>query len=159
MKLRGWLVALAIFAGSVPFAIAQSDFKPSSTVKEYVPRQVEIMSAAQLQHLKLWFAGKAKNWDLAAYELLQLKDSLVQAAVLYPGIPASNLTTLMAPLQSLSDAITAKDGRRFVSAIGELTDGCNACHRSMERGFVVIRLPSDREPPANQLFAPQGKMQ
>ncbi|WP_347336352.1 hypothetical protein [Bradyrhizobium viridifuturi] len=118
---------------------------------------VEIMSAAQLQHLKLWLAGKDKNWDLAAYELRQLTDSIAEAAVLYPGIPVDNVTTMMAPLLSVSDAIAAKDSRKFAGSMKGLTDGCNACHSSMERGFVVVRLPTDRFLPANQLFAPQGK--
>ena len=117
------------------------------------------MSAAQLQHLKLRFAGKARNWDLAAYELRQLTDSLAEAAVLYPGIPVDNVTTMMVPLLSISDAITAKDSRKFAGSMRELTDGCNACHSSMQRGFVVMGLPTDQFLPANQLFAPQGKVE
>jgi hypothetical protein len=154
MKLQNWCVALAILAGAGTSAIAQSDFPPSSSVKPYAPRLVEIMSAAQLQHLKLWFAGKAKNWDLAAYELRQLTDSLVQAALLYPGIPVSNVTTMEAPLLAVSDAIATKDSRKFVVSTRNLTDGCNACHTSMDRRFVVISLPTDQQPPANQIFAP-----
>jgi hypothetical protein len=157
MKSWSWCVALVIFAVSGPFALAQTELTPSPTAKR-VPRLVETMSAVQLQHLKLWFAGKAKNWDLAAYELLLLKDSLVEAALLYPDIPMNNVVkTLSGPLQSVSDAVMAKDSRRFTSAVSELTDGCNACHRAMERSFVVIKLPTDQQPPANQVFLPQGK--
>ena len=159
MKLWRWCAALVVFIVAVASAAAQSDLGPHSAIRQYVPRLVEIMTAAQLQHLKLWFAGRAKNWDLAAYELRQLTDSLAQAAVLYPDIPVSNVTTLMAPLLSISDAITAQDGRRFAASMRELTDGCNACHRSMERGFVEMRLPIDQQPPANQVFAPQRKRQ
>jgi len=156
MKSWSWCAALVIFTLSGPVAVAQSELTPSSTAKR-VPRLVETMSAAQLQHLKLWFAGKAKNWDLAAYELLLLKNSLVEAALLYPDIPTSNVTTLREPLQSISDAITAKDIRKFASTVRELTDGCNACHRTMDRSFVVMKLPTDQQPPANQVFTPQGK--
>lgn len=157
MKLRCWCAAIALFTGAVTSAMAESDFIPSPSAKQYAPRLVEIMSAAQRQHLKLWFAGRAKNWDLAAYELRQLRDSLAEAAALYPGIPISNVTTMMAPLHSISDAVAAKDSRRFAGSMRELTDGCNACHSSMERGFVVMRLPTDQSPPANQMFAPQEK--
>jgi len=31
------------------------------------------MNAVQSRHMKLWFAGKALNWELAAYELRQLE--------------------------------------------------------------------------------------
>jgi hypothetical protein len=155
MKLRHWCVAFAILVAVGTSAIAESDFTPSPTVKQSAPRLVEIMSAAQLQHLKLWFAGKAKNWDLASYELRQLTDSLVEAAILYPGIPVSNVTTMKVPLLAISDAIAAKDSRRFSVSMRNLTNGCNACHTSMDRSFVAIGLPTDQRPPANQIFAPK----
>ena len=31
-----------------------------------------IMATVQLRHIKLWFAGKAKNWDLVNYEAQKL---------------------------------------------------------------------------------------
>jgi hypothetical protein len=157
MILRHWCAAIALFTGAVTSAVAQSDLTPSLSAKQHAPRLVEIMTAAQLQHLKLWFAGRAKNWDLAAYELRQLRDSLAEAAALYPGIPISNVTTMMVPLRSISDALAAKDSHKFASSMRELTDGCNACHSSMDRGFVVMKLPTDQPPPANQMFAPQEK--
>jgi hypothetical protein len=157
MTLRNSCFALAILASAGTSATARSDFEPSPTAKQYAPRLVEIMGSAQLQHLKLWFAGRSKNWELAAYELRQLTDSLAQAAIFYPGIPVSNVTTMKDPLLSIADAIDAGDGRRFVSSMRALTDGCNACHTSLERSFIAIGLPSDQQPPANQIFAPIGK--
>jgi hypothetical protein len=35
----------------------------------YAPGLGEFMTATQLRHAKLWFAGRAKNWDLAGYEI------------------------------------------------------------------------------------------
>ncbi|MBR0715909.1 hypothetical protein [Bradyrhizobium liaoningense] len=155
MKLRCGMVVLAWLASSTVVAMAQ-DLK-SPTASDYVPKLGDIMSAAQARHQKLWLAGKAQNWELAAYELHQLKASLVEAALLYSGIPVSNVTTLEPSLQSVSDAIGAKDGRKFAKALGELTEGCNACHRSMGRSFVVMRVPVDQQPFGNQAFQPQGK--
>ncbi len=155
MRLRGWIVALGFLGASISLAVAQGIDQPS-TEQQYVPRLGDIMNAAQVRHSKLWFAGKAGNWDLAAYELRQLKASLVEAAMLYSGIPVSNVTTLAAPLKSVSDAIDAKDNRRFAKSFGELTDGCNSCHRSMERAFIAIRQPTEG-PFGNQVFQPQGK--
>jgi hypothetical protein len=158
MKLRNWIVGLALVCASVPFAIAQSDLKaPSSSNDQYVPRLGDIMSTAQTRHQKLWFAGKAQNWELAAFELRQLKASLVEAALLYSGIPVTNVTTLDTSLQAISDAIAAKDSRRFAKAAGDLTEGCNSCHRSMGRSFIVMRVPAEQQPFSNQVFPPQGK--
>lgn len=154
MRMRHWCAAIAILAAAGTTAIAQSDFKPSPNVKQYTPRLAAIMSAAQNQHLKLWFAGKAKNWELAAYELRQLTDSLAEAAVLYPGIPVSNITTMQQPLLSIADAVMTGDSSIFTAGMRKLTSDCNACHASMERGYIVMTLPTDQSPPANQMFAP-----
>lgn len=154
MMPRAWMMALALMGAAT--AVAAQDLK-SPSADQYVPRLGDIMSAAQTRHQKLWLAGKAQNWELAAFELRQLKASLVEAAVLYSGIPVSNVTTLEPSLQATSDAIAAKDGRKFAKALGDLTEGCNACHRSMGRSFVVIKVPSDAQPFGNQQFAPQAK--
>ena len=155
MKLRGYIVALLMVCALTPLAIAQSSLV-ATTQEQFVPRLGDIMNAVQSRHMKLWFAGKGLNWELAAYELLQLKAGVVEAAVLYEGIPVTNVTTMTKPLQSVADAIEAKDSRRFAKAVGELTDGCNACHQSMARGFIAIRTPTV-SPFSNQSFAPPGK--
>jgi mono/diheme cytochrome c family protein len=150
MKLRSLCVALALLAGSGSIGLAQSD--------RYTPRLSEIMRMAQTQHLKLWLAAKAQNWDLATYEAQQLKTSLADAALLYDNLPVSNVTTLLPPLQSILDAASAKNARNFADGMRELTDGCNACHRSLGRGFIMVQVPTDRQTNfGNQRFAPNGK--
>jgi hypothetical protein len=151
MRVRGWMLALAGLGAAT--AVAAQDLK-SPSADQYVPRLGDIMGAAQARHHKLWLPGKAQNWELAAYELRQLKANLVEAAVFYSGIPVGNVTTLEPSLQSMSDAIDAKDSRKFAKGLGELTEGCNACHRSLKRSFVVMKVPSDQKPFANQQFAP-----
>lgn len=154
MTVKNWCAVLVISAGAVSSAVAQSDFPPSASSKQEGPRLVQVMSMAQLQHLKLWYAGKAGNWDLAAYELRQLTNSLAEAAMFYPAIPVSNVTTMKEPLLSIADAIAAADSRKFAVSMRGLTDGCNACHTSMGRGFIAISVPTGGQPPANQIFSP-----
>ncbi|MGY3452940.1 hypothetical protein [Bradyrhizobium sp. USDA 4353] len=150
MSYRKWVVGVALAGTAIALAVAPSK------AEQYLPRLGDIMNLVQVRHAKLWFAGQAKNWDLAAYELAQLKQSLADAASFYSGLPVDNVTTLSQPIQSISDAITAKDGKRFASAVTELTSGCNACHATMERGYVAIRIPTDK-PFGNQDFRPQGR--
>ena len=38
----------------------------------YTPGLGEIMTLQQMRHTKLWLAGEAGNWDLAAYEIKEL---------------------------------------------------------------------------------------
>ena len=155
MKLRGSVAALLTFCSLTSLAVAQSGLNIPPT-EQYVPRLGDIMNSLQVRHMKLWFAGKARNWDLAAYELNQLESGLMEAATLYSGIPATNVTRMTAPAQSVADAIEKKDDRQFAKAFGDFTSQCNACHQSIERGFVVMRVPTE-SPFSNQLFPPQAK--
>ena len=75
---------------------------------------------------------------------------------MYSGIPISNVTTLAERLQAIDDAIEAKNGQRFAQASDELTGGCNECHQSLGRPFIVMKQPSDR-PFGNQQFTPRAE--
>ena len=83
-------------------------------------------------------------------------DSVDVKAATARGIPVTNVTTMTRPVQAIADTIEARDAKRFAKAVGELTEGCNACHQSMGRGYIVMRVPTE-QPFSNQLFPPQGK--
>ncbi len=53
----------ALFIGLIlaPLAVAQQEL--------YRPPLGDIMGKIQLRHIKLWFAGKSRNWELATYEV------------------------------------------------------------------------------------------
>ena len=154
------MIALLLLALlSIPFA-AVSLAQPGSVNlpgENYVPRLGDIMNAIQIRHVKLWYAGKAANWELAGFELRQLRENLLEAAVLYAGIPVSNVTTMAAPLHSREDAILAKDVRGFSNGFAEFTTGCNSCHASMGRAFILIHTPTEPQPMGNQSFTPNRK--
>lgn len=156
MKLRGYIAVLLMACSLTSLAVAQSGTTRATGSGKYVPQLGDLMNSIQTRHIKLLFAGRAQNWGLAAYELGQLKAGLVEAAVMYEGIPVSNVTTMTAPIQSIDEAIAAKDGKRFAKLFGELTAGCNGCHQSMDRGYIVMRVPTE-QPFSNQVFPPQGK--
>ncbi len=153
MKWRGLTVLMICAAPLVATAQTGVNVSPS---ERYVPRLGDIMNTVQTRHMKLWFAGKSGNWDLAGYELRQLKAGLVEAALLYEGIPVTNVTTMVQPVQSVADAIEAKDGKKFAKVYGDLTNGCNACHQSIGRDYIVMRVP-DASPFSDQQFTPQRK--
>jgi hypothetical protein len=155
MKIRTFMLALLVSVPPMALVLAQSSQEPISR-GENIPRLGEIMLAKQWRHIKLWFAGKQHNWNLAAYELAQIKASLAQAATLYSGIPVSAVLILGSPIQSIDKAIQSKDSAGFVKAFNELTTGCNACHREMGREFIEIKVPAE-SPFSNQLFASPTK--
>lgn len=136
--------------------LAQSG-APTAPSADYIPRLGDIMSAIQARHVKLYYASKAGNWDLAAYEARQLKGGLIEAARLYAGIPVSNVTTMAQPMQSVDDAIAAKDLQGFSHAFAGLTEACNGCHAAMGRAFIVMRTPAEAQPLGDQSFSPRKK--
>lgn len=161
MRTRKPIAALLLASLSFPFVgvvfgLAQGP-TPAPPSEDYIPRLGDIMIAIQTRHIKLWYAGKAANWDLAAYELRQLKEGLVEAARLYAGIPVSNVTTMAAPVQAVEDAIAARDIGRLSKTFAGLTEACNGCHTAMARSFIVIRTPTEPQPFGDQQFSPQRK--
>jgi hypothetical protein len=114
------------------------------------------MGTIQLRHIKLCFAGKLRNWELAAYELAQIKSSLEDAATLYSGIPVTDVTIVAEPVQLIGAAIEVKDSMKFAKGFSELTAACNACHQAIGRGFIVIQVPT-ASPFSDQSFSPRAK--
>jgi hypothetical protein len=149
-----WIVTATIaFAASVMFAAAQPAKEP------YQPGLGEFMTATQLRHAKLWFAGKQNNWDLAAYEIDEIKEGLEDAARLFPtfdGIPvAEMIKTIIDPrIEELEKAVRAKSSTQFTAAFDELTSGCNSCHTGASKPFIRIQRPI-APPLTNQNFAPE----
>ena len=162
MKARRKAIGLLLLTSlSIPLVVASlGPAQPgplAQASEDSVLHLGDIMNAIQTRHVKLWYAGKAANWDLASFELRQLRESVLQAAVLYSGIPVSNVTTMATPLHSLEDAIARKDVRGFSKGFAELTGDCNSCHTSMARSFIVIHTPTEQQPLGDQSFAPNGK--
>ncbi|WP_439399263.1 hypothetical protein ACRQ5Q_17865 [Bradyrhizobium sp. PMVTL-01] len=149
-----WIVTATIaLTGSVMFASAQPAKEP------YQPGLGEFMTATQLRHAKLWFAGEQNNWDLAAYEIDEIKEGLEDAARLFPthdGIPvAEMIKTIIDPrIEELEKAVTAQSSTKFTAAFDELTSGCNSCHAGASKPFIRIQRPI-ASPLTNQNFAPE----
>ena len=112
----------------------------------------DLMTALQFQHIKLWFAGKFSNWNLANYELRQIQTNLQKAMPSPSESLRSSQTTEQ--LQALDRAIQQKDGAAFAKAYSDLTNGCNACHRASGFGSITILVPAN-SPFSDQLFADQ----
>jgi hypothetical protein len=146
------VITAIILAATAMFAAAQPAKQP------YEPGLGEFMTATQLRHAKLWFAGKNNNWALAAYEIDEIKEGLEDAARLhstFDGVPvAEMIKTIIDPrLERLEKAVEGKSSTQFIAAFDELTNGCNSCHAGASKPFIHIQRPT--EPPlTNQNFAP-----
>lgn len=154
--MRSRMLAVMACAAAMLISFAAAQAPGGSSSPNYIPHLGDIMGATQLRHFKLSFAGKLRNWDLAAYELEQIVESFQDAATLYPGIPVTDMTIVADPVRRLREAIEKKDSQKFSAAFNELTVACNGCHQAIGRGFILIQVPTS-SPFSNQIFEPAAK--
>ena len=114
------------------------------------------MSNIQIHHAKLWFAGINGNWDLANFEINEIKESFgglkkyETERVETKMIPMINI-----PLDSVNAAIQRKDLKSFKNDFVLLTKTCNECHQANHFEFNRIKIP-ETPPFTNQVFT-KGK--
>ena len=150
---------VALMAGLA--IVAATNNATSEPAQPYTPSLVEFMMNVQSHHAKLWLAGNARNWDLADYQVDELKELLEDIAKRVPdykGTPVGKMieSITMPPIGDIESAIKARDSAKFAAAFDQLTAACNACHEAANRGFIVIQRPAT-SPFPNQSFAPRRK--
>jgi hypothetical protein len=134
---------------------AQIDSLNQRSAQAYKPGLGEFMSAIQVHHAKLWFAGKNQNWKLADFEMGEIQESVNDIKKYCTDRPeVRSLPMLYPALDSLNNAIKLKSLERFKSAFTGLTNTCNSCHQTTHHEFNVIKIP-DTPPFTNQDFKAQ----
>jgi hypothetical protein len=152
-KMKLIVASYIALLASVPFATAQPAKEP------YAPGLGEFMTATQLRHAKLWFAGKQHNWDLAAYEIDEITEGLEDAATQFPtrdGIPVADMikANIDPAVAELKKAVEARSSAKFTVAFDNLTGACNTCHAAANKSFIRIQRPTS-SPLSNQNFTPE----
>ena len=138
MKSTFVVLALAVTASTV--AIAQ-------TPPPYQPGMGDLMvTIVQPRHLKLGLAGQARNWDYADYAQHELEEALETVEKHFPKWRNLDIGQLMAatvkqPLEEVEKAVKAKNAAAFDAAYRQVTEACNACHRSANLPAIVIKVP------------------
>jgi hypothetical protein len=116
------------------------------------------MSLQQMRHVKLWLAGQAENWELAAYEVDELSEGFDDIVKFHPThkdspvAPKDAIPRMVTePVASLRAAVDKKDAAAFVQAYDALTAACNNCHQATNFGFNAVQRPTGNPYP-NQVF-------
>jgi hypothetical protein len=156
-KPMGRITALALGLAGLAHSLAAAA-EPAQ--QPYAPGLGEFMTATQLRHAKLWFAGEANNWDLAAYEIDEIMEGLEDAAKQFPtrdGIPIADMikANIDPAVAQLRQAVAARSPARFAVEFDNLTGACNSCHAGSNKPFIRIQRPTV-PPLSNQDFAPLG---
>jgi hypothetical protein len=158
--IRSVVVHVVVFAS--PFT-AVACGRSSPPPDAFVPGLGELMTLQQMRHTKLWFAGEAANWPLAAYEIEELTEGFDDVVRLHPTHkdspvnPREAIPRMMAgPLKELGTAVEKQDAVAFARAYDALTAACNSCHQATNFGFNVVQRPA-ANPYPNQVFAPGAR--
>src|ERR1700704_3473549 len=108
----------------------QVDSLNKQLAQTYKPGLGEFMMGIQVHHAKIWFAGKNQNWGLADFEVGEIKETLEDVKKYCTDRPEiKSLPILYPALYSVSNAIKAKDAKRFEKSFVLLTNSCNNCHQ------------------------------
>lgn len=118
-----------------------------ATAKESAPGLGEYMTTIQLHAGKLWFAAKVLNWELAQYELDELKETIEAAKGLNAeknGIKISSVldSVLQTQVAELDKSIKRKSPTEFQKSYDETLSACNGCHTEAGYKFIHIVRPS-----------------
>jgi hypothetical protein len=116
-------------------------------ILDFKPAMDDLMTMlVQPRHLKLFYAGHAKNWTLAAFQLNELRAALARIGRTIPtyrniGVDTAVASIFADKIGAVDAAIKAANPEKFTVAYGEMTGACNACHAAMEHPFLVMRVP------------------
>jgi hypothetical protein len=136
---------------------------PLAAAEPFVPGLGELMSLQQMRHVKLWLAGKAGNWKLAAYEVDELREGFDDVVKWHPThkdspvAPKDAIPVMMkSPLDDVRQAVEKQDAKAFAEAYDSLTTACNSCHEATNFGFNHVQRPATNPYP-NQIFDPEKR--
>ncbi|HTM09503.1 MAG TPA: hypothetical protein VL754_14050 [Verrucomicrobiae bacterium] len=164
MKYAGavWaLLVVLVVADAVLFLKLHSLTAENVALKESAPGLGEYMTTIQLHAGKLWFAAKASNWELAAYEVGEMKETMEAAKALgveKNGVKIASVldSVLQTQVAALEGAIKARRGAEFQKSYDAALAACNGCHA--ESGYSFIRIVRPTTPPVpNQRWEPTAK--
>lgn len=93
----------------------------------------------------LYYAATNGNWDLASYQLTEMKGTIEVAETTRPKRKDALTAFVQSSLNPLETAIKAKDSAMFAEAWKNEVQGCNGCHATSDFSYIQWTLPP--EPP------------
>jgi len=97
---------------------------------------------------ELYWAGRDRNWQYAAYQAKKIQTALARGVERRPK-RARSAQVLGGALPQLEEAIAASDAALFDERFRVLTQSCNACHQSENKPFIAVAPPAERHSPVH----------
>ena len=114
-----------------------------------------IMQEIGRRFTAIFYAARAGNWDLANYELKELREAQEVAEITRPKRKDALISFEESFLGgeedaaegTLQDAINKKNFIAFNKSFKSAVNGCNGCHQSTGFPFIKYKLPAKSELP------------
>jgi hypothetical protein len=119
-----------------------------------MPGMAEMMPLVGNRIWKCYYAGKAKNRALAAFQLKEAVNLMEKAAVLRPKYAEDMEKFITGIVGTIRTAIDAQDWDAFESGFVTMIEEANAYHEQYEKGYLRWKMPS--EPPPDLDMTPTG---
>ena len=111
-----------------------------------MPGMAEIMPLVGGRIWKCYYAGKAKNRALAAFQLKEAVNLMEKGAILRPKYADDIEKFTNGIVKTISKAIEAGDWDTFESAFDTMIQEANGYHEQYDKGFLRWKVPSEPPP-------------
>lgn len=123
---------------------AEQKFK---TLADIQPGLGTVMIEYSHRYSTMYYAAKAGNWPLAAYELKEALEIQEVGGTTRPEKADALKAFERSFLTTIDKAIKAQDFKRFDAAFKAGIQGCNACHTAQKMPFIKYQLPDNSPSP------------
>lgn len=146
--LLGFLVvALVLFASACQQAPKETKIKVeggSLTLDQLgqVQRALGTLMMENAQRMTATnFAAKAGKWDLAGYELGEMREAMQTGELTRPEHKSALKKFLDGPFTKIEKSVKDKDAAGFPTTFNQTVDACNGCHKTSGVPFIEYALP------------------
>jgi hypothetical protein len=117
-----------------------------SDLGELLPGMAEIMPLIGVRIWKCYYAGKAHNRALAAFQLKEAVNLMEKGSVLRPKYAEDMDAFIGGAVAKLKQAIDSEDWSTFESEFATMIDEANAYHEQYDKSFLRWKLPAEPPP-------------
>jgi hypothetical protein len=117
-----------------------------SDLGHLMPGMAEIMPLVGGRIWKCYYAGKARNRTLAAFQLSEAVNLMEKGSILRPKYAEDMDKFIAEQVAAVRKCIEAEDWDGFEVAFSPMIEQANAYHEKYDKGFLRWKMP-DQPPP------------
>jgi hypothetical protein len=151
-------IAVSLLLALAGGAYAASDWLTGSTEQQLKtlaaiqPGLGTVMIEYANRYSDIYYAAKAGNWPLAAYQLKEMREIQEVGETTRPGRAAGLKAFEQSFLDPLDKTIVSRDFQSFETAFKAGIQGCDGCHAALGFPYIKYELPSS--PPSPLVMTP-----